>query len=292
MKIAIYSRTSSNVDADNLQKLLDHLHTYEIVPMIYEPFYKLAVEALKGFKDCQTFSKAEDLERDVEFMISMGGDGTLLESLCYVRERDIPIVGINFGRLGFLSIIGKDNMDGLVKSLIHRTYQVERRNLIHVDSNLPLFGDIPYGLNDFGIHKKDSSAMIKIPTYINGTFLNTYWADGLIVSTPTGSTAYSMSCGGPIVLPETSNFIITPVAPHNLNVRPIVVSDDSEISFEIGGRGDQFLCSLDTRMETIDRTVKLSVREEHFTVGLIRYDESDFLKTLRDKLLWGADKRN
>ncbi len=292
MKIAIYSRTSSNVDANNLQKLLDELQVHDILPVIYAPFYKLAIQALDGHQECAIFDDAADLDEDTAFMISMGGDGTLLESLCYVKNKDIPIVGINFGRLGFLAEIGKNDMKGFVQTLIEKSYHIERRTLIRVSSNEALFGDIPYGLNDFGIHKKDSSAMIKIPTYIDGKFLNTYWADGLIVSTPTGSTAYSLSCGGPIVLPETSNFIITPVAPHNLNVRPIVVSDESVISFEIEGRSDQFLCSLDTRIETIDNKVHLSVRKEDFKIGLLRYQDNDFLKTLRNKLLWGADKRN
>jgi len=252
----------------------------------------MEVPKLQGHRDCATFSDAENLDESTEFMISMGGDGTFLESLCFVKDKDIPIVGINFGRLGFLSETGKNGTDGLIQSLINRTYQVDRRTLIRLDSNLPLFGDIPYGLNDFAILKKDTSAMIKIHTFLNGEFLNTYWADGLIVSTPTGSTGYSLSCGGPIIFPETANFVITPVAPHNLNVRPVVVPDSSVISFEIEGRSDQFLCSLDSRMETVDNRVQLAVRKEDFTLGVLRHTDSNFLTTLRNKLLWGADKRN
>lgn len=292
MQIAIYSRTSSDVDAANLQKLLEQLKRYGITPVLYRPFYHLARPGLKGHQDYQVFDKAEDLTENIEFMISMGGDGTLLETLCYVRDKDIPVIGINFGRLGFLSETGKEDMEEMVRSLINRTYQIDRRTLIHLDANLPLFDDIPYGLNEFAIHKKDTSAMIKIHTFLNGEFLNTYWADGLIVSTPTGSTGYSLSCGGPVVFPDAANFVITPVAPHNLNARPIVVPDHNVISFEIEGRSDQFLCTLDSRIETVDNQVQLAVRKEEFTLGLLRRNDSNFLTTLRNKLLWGIDKRN
>ncbi len=292
MQIAIYSRPTSDVEASNLQELLDQLTPFQITPVIYKPFYELALPQLTGHQHHDTFSDSEDLSEQTEFMVSMGGDGTLLDSLCYVKNKDIPIIGINFGRLGFLSEMGKHDMDELVQSLINRTYQIDRRPLIHLDSNIPLFGDIPYGLNEFAIHKKDTSAMIKIHTFINGEFLNTYWADGLIISTPTGSTAYSLSCGGPIVFPDASSFVITPVAPHNLNVRPIVVPDDNVISFEIEGRSDQFLCTLDSRIETVDNQVQLAVRKEDFTLGLLRRSDNNFLTTLRNKLLWGIDKRN
>ena len=292
MHIAIYSRTSSDVDAANLQKLLDQLQRHQIVPVLYKAFYDLAMPELKGHQDHAVFSRADELDERIEFMISMGGDGTLLESVCYVKDKDIPIIGINFGRLGFLSEIGKNDMEELVLSLINRTYQIERRTLIHLDSNQPLFDDIPYGLNEFAIHKKDTSAMIKIHTFLNGEFLNTYWADGLIIATPTGSTGYSLSCGGPIIFPDAANFVITPVAPHNLNARPIVVPDHNVISFEIEGRSDQFLCTLDARIEVVDNQIQLAVRKEAFTLGLLRRGDSNFLTTLRNKLLWGIDKRN
>jgi NAD+ kinase len=225
-------------------------------------------------------------------MISMGGDGTLLDTVCFVRDKDIPVIGINFGRLGFLAGIGKDDVHKLVEALNNRTFQIDRRSLLHLDCNVPMFGEIPYALNEFTIHKKDTSAMIKIHTYLNGEFLNTYWADGLIVSTPTGSTGYSLSCGGPVVFPDAASFVITPVAPHNLNVRPIVVPDHHIISFEIEGRSDQFLITLDSRMEIVDHHIQLAVRKEDFSLGLLRLHESNFLMTLRNKLLWGIDRRN
>jgi len=292
MQIAIYSRTSADVEVSNLQQLLDALRHCQITPLVFEPFYALARPSLQLAGELRTFAAPEDLGEGVDFLISMGGDGTLLDTVCFVRDTGIPVIGINFGRLGFLAGIGKEDVQDLVEALINRTYQIDRRVLLHLDSNVPLFGEVPYALNEFTIHKKDTSAMIKIHTYLNGEFLNTYWADGLIVSTPTGSTGYSLSCGGPVVFPDAASFVITPVAPHNLNVRPIVVPDHHIISFEIEGRGDQFLCTLDSRMETVDRQIQLAVRREEFTLGLLRTHEGNFLTTLRNKLLWGIDKRN
>lgn len=292
MKIAIYSRTSGDVDASNLQRLLDEFLHNGIDAIIFQPFYELVRPVLTLNRDLETFSCASDLDTNVDFLISMGGDGTLLDTVCYVRDKNIPIIGINFGRLGFLASFGKDDVIALVHALINRTFQIEQRSLIHLDSNIPLFGEVPYALNEFTIHKKDTSAMIKIHTFLNGEFINTYWADGLIVSTPTGSTGYSLSCGGPVVFPDADCFIITPVAPHNLNVRPLLVKDQHVISFEIEGRGDQFLCTLDSRMESVNRTIELAVRKESFTLSLLRLHESNFLQTLRNKLLWGIDKRN
>ena len=201
-------------------------------------------------------------------------------------------MGINFGRLGFLASIGRDEMKTAVKAIAHRTYVVDRRTMIHVDANIPLFGNVPYALNDFSIHKRDVAAMIKIHTYLNGEFLNTYWADGLIVATPTGSTGYSLSCNGPVVSPDSGSFVITPVAPHNLNVRPIVVPDHNIISFEIESRSDEIICALDSRREIVNRDIQLAVKKEEFGISLVRLSENNFLHTLRNKLTWGLDKRN
>lgn len=201
-------------------------------------------------------------------------------------------MGINFGRLGFLASIGRSEVKTAIKALVNHSFVVDKRTLIHLDSNLPLFGDVPFGLNEFAIHKQDIAPMIKIHTYLNGEFLNTYWSDGLIVATPTGSTGYSLSCNGPVVFPESGSFVITPVAPHNLNVRPIVVPDDNIISFEIESRSDQAICALDSRREIVTKDVQLAVRKESFLLNLIRLSENNFLQTLRNKLTWGLDKRN
>src|SRR5436190_18429472 len=201
-------------------------------------------------------------------------------------------MGINFGRLGFLASIGREEMQMAVKAMTNRNYIVDKRTLIHMDANIPMFGDVPYGLNEFSIHKRDVAAMIKIHTYLNGEFLNTYWADGLIVATPTGSTGYSLSCNGPIIFPDSGNFVITPVAPHNLNVRPIVVPDSNIISFEVESRDENIIVAMDSRREIINRNIQLAVRKEEFTVQLVRLSENNFLQTLRNKLTWGLDKRN
>lgn len=293
MQIAIYSRGfNDREDIVNFKHLLDELQLKKLHPVIYGPFFESIRPHLDISFQPDTFVSADQLNGKIEFMISLGGDGTLLDTVSFVRDKNIPIIGINFGRLGFLASIGREEVNSLVSALVHRTFVIDRRTLVHLDSNIPLFGEVPYGLNEFTLHKKDSSAMIKIHTYLNGEFLNTYWADGLIVSTPTGSTGYSLSCGGPVVFPDASSFVITPVAPHNLNVRPIVVPDTNVISFEIEGRSDQFLCTLDSRMETVGSAIQLAVRKESFTLGLIRINEINFLNTLRNKLLWGIDKRN
>jgi NAD+ kinase len=292
MQIAIYGRGFTETDVPDIQLLLDELFRNHITPVIYQSFYNGIRPFLRLKKEAAVFSTAEELDGKIEFLISLGGDGTLLDTVCFVRDKNIPVVGINFGRLGFLASIGREIMHGLVDSLLNQTFVIDKRTLIHLDSNIKLFNGVPYCLNEFAIHKKDTSAMIKIHAYLNGEFLNTYWADGLIVATPTGSTAYSLSCGGPVVLPEAGSFIITPVAPHNLNVRPLVVPDTNIISFEVEGRSDQFLCTMDSRIETVNNTAQLAVRKESFTISLVRMSESNFLQTLRNKLLWGIDKRN
>lgn len=292
MQIAIYSRGFNQDDINDIGLLLGELMRQEITPVIFEPFYKELKPHLQLPREVDTFSDAEGLSSKTECLISLGGDGTLLDTVTFVRDKDIPVLGVNFGRLGFLATTGREDIHELVNSLVARSYIVDERSLIHLDASVPLFGDVPYALNEFTIHKKDTSAMVKVHTYLNGEFLNTYWADGLIVATPTGSTGYSLSCGGPIVFPEASNFVITPVAPHNLNVRPLVVPDDQVISFEIEGRSDQFICTLDSRMEIIDNRVQLAVKKESFSIKLLRLNEANFLHTLRNKLLWGIDTRN
>jgi NAD+ kinase len=292
MHIAIYSRGFVKEDLPIIQLLLDELAREEMETVLYQPFCESLQPYIHFSKIPDTFCCAGDLHGKADILVSLGGDGTLLDTVCYVRDTNVPVLGINFGRLGFLASIGKEAINAAVQALKERTYVVDRRALLHLDSNVGLFGEVPYALNDFTIHKKDTSAMIKIHTYLNGEFLNTYWSDGLIVATPTGSTGYSLSCGGPVVFPDAGSFVITPVAPHNLNVRPIIVPDNHVISFEVEGRSDQFLCTLDSRMETIDNTVQLAIKKEEFKISLLRLDDSNFLHTLRHKLLWGIDARN
>jgi NAD+ kinase len=292
MKVAIYSRIIEDTERGEVQQLLDELQRRRIQPVIYLPFYEQISNVFRFPPDVLFFRHSDDLNESIDFLISLGGDGTLLDTIAFVRDKDIPVIGINFGRLGFLASIGKGEMLLAVQALVDRSYVTDKRSLIHLDASKPLFGEVPYGLNEFAIHKTDTSPMIKIHTYLNGDFLNTYWADGLIVSTPTGSTGYSLSCGGPVVFPESGSFVINPVAPHNLNVRPIVVPDDNIISFEVEGRAENFLCAIDSRKEIVDKNVQLAVRRETFNVSLVRLNENNFLQTLRNKLSWGLDRRN
>ncbi|HEY9343394.1 MAG TPA: NAD kinase, partial [Hanamia sp.] len=264
---------------------------YKIEPVIYQDFFNQFYSSINIADKYSTFNQPEDLE-DIDFIISLGGDGTLLDAVTFVGDKGIPVLGINYGRLGFLASIGKNEIHSAIESLVKRTFVLDKRTLVHLDANMPLFSGRAYGLNEFTIHKKDTSPMIKIHTYLNGEFLNTYWSDGLIVATPTGSTGYSLSCNGPVVFPDSASFVITPVSPHNLNIRPLVVPDDSVISFEVEGRTDGFLCTLDSRREMASKEVLLAIRKEAFSMNLVRLNENNFLQTLRNKLSWGLDKRN
>ncbi|MDB5198593.1 MAG: kinase [Chitinophagaceae bacterium] len=292
MRIAIYSRGLEADQQNGMKLLLSELAAYKIEPVIFQDFFNQFYSTINFGDKYSTFNSPEDLVDDIDCIISLGGDGTLLDTVTFVRDTGIPVLGINYGRLGFLASIGKDELHTAVEALVKRTYMLDKRTLLHLDANMPLFDKVPYALNEITIHKKDTSPMIKIHTYLNGEFLNTYWADGLIVATPTGSTGYSLSCNGPVIFPESASFVITPVSPHNLNIRPIIVPDNNIISFEIEGRTDGFLCTLDSRREIVDKDVQLAVRKESFGINLIRLNENNFLQTLRNKLSWGLDKRN
>jgi len=292
MKVAIYSRVMEEDQRPDVQLFFDELKTQKLQPVIFHSFYEQIKDRISLSSDAEAFHQAEEITNEILAIISLGGDGTLLDTVTLVRGHNVPVMGINFGRLGFLASIGRDEVKTAIKALVNHSFVIDKRTLIHLDSNLPLFGDVSYGLNEFAIHKQDIAPMIKIHTYLNGEFLNTYWADGLIVATPTGSTGYSLSCSGPVVFPDSGSFVITPVAPHNLNVRPIVVPDNNIISFEIESRSDQAICALDSRREIVSKDVQLAVRKESFMLNLIRLNENNFLQTLRNKLTWGLDKRN
>lgn len=292
MKVAIYSRGLDFEQENPLLVLLEELTRHDTSILIYQQLLSQFTLPQHLYEKVVSFSTSADLDESIDCLISLGGDGTLLDAVALVRDKGIPILGINFGRLGFLASISKEELASAVDSLVNHTFLIDKRTLIHLDSNEKLFGETPFGLNEFAIHKRDISPMVKIHTYLNGEFLNTYWADGLIVSTPTGSTGYNMSCNGPIMFPESACFVITPVAPHNLNVRSIIVPDTNVISFEVEGRGEQIICALDARREIVSKSIQLAVRREKFSVNLVRLNENSFLSTLRTKLTWGLDKRN
>ena len=292
MKVAIYSRGLDHEQEAPLLILLEELAKHKISVLLYRTLLTAYNLPLPLLENVTPFDGYGDLDSQIDCFITLGGDGTILDATTIVREKKIPLLGINFGRLGFLANISKDELSLAVDAIVNHTFISDKRSLIHLDSNIDLFDDSPFALNEFAIHKRDTAPMIKIHTYLNGEFLNTFWADGLIVATPTGSTGYSLSCTGPIVFPDSKNFVITPVAPHNLNVRSIVVADSSIISFEIESRSDQFICALDARREIVDKNIQLAVRKEVFDANLIKLNENSFLSTLREKLTWGMDKRN
>ena len=293
MQVAVYSKFLKESDIPHTRNLFDVLHEEGIAAYVHAPYlaelkkkmdFKHPVGIFEGYLDFKL--------RKFDFIITMGGDGTILGATTLVRESEVPIMGINLGRLGFLASIEKSRLREAVKLLVKGQYFIEERQVLHLESNKPLFGEVRFALNDFTLLKRDTSSMITIHAFINGAYMNTYWADGIIVATPTGSTGYSLSCGGPIIFPNSGNFVITPVAPHNLNVRPIVISDDSVVSFEVEGRAENFLCTLDSRFETVNSTHQLAVRKGDFSIKLVQLRDIGFLETIRNKLTWGSDSRN
>lgn len=294
MKIAIFSRFLKPEHETVAQTLFDELGKRKKFKIIIFADY---LDSFKGRieikNDYETFVAYEDFKKqNPDFIITMGGDGTILEAVTIVRDTGVPIMGINLGRLGFLAMNEQHRIAEAVMALEQNAFTIDPRTLLHLDATEPIFGDLSFALNDFTILKRDTSSMVIIHTYVNGEFLNSYWADGIIVATPTGSTGYSLSCGGPIIFPRSGNFIITPVAPHNLNVRPIVLSDDVVISFEIEGRAENFLCTLDSRYQSIKASCQLAVRRSDFVVNLLRPNDRNFLYMIREKLHWGIDSRN
>ncbi len=293
MQVVVYSQLVKEVDIPYIQMLFDALAEAKFTTYVYAPYLEELKAHISFKKEVGVIHSYLDFSiKTFDVIITLGGDGTILKAITLVRDKGIPILGINLGRLGFLARVEKKNIQAAVDKLALGRYEVESRSMLYLESNLPLFDETPFALNDCTLLKRDTSSMITIHTYINGAYLNSYWADGLIVATPTGSTGYSLSCGGPIVFPGSGNFVITPVAPHNLNVRPIVIRDDAVISFEVEGRSDNFLCTLDSRFETIGADCQLAVRKNDFSIQLIKLTNTGFLDTLRGKLSWGEDKRN
>ena len=292
MKIAIYGREFNNTALPYVQQVFDCLMQFGIEPYLYDKFSQFISGKVYFPKKLQIFRNHNDIKGQVDVLVSLGGDGTILDTVTLVRDSGIPVIGINLGRLGFLASINKDEITSAIERLVNKQFTLDTRDLLQIDSSIGIFGNENFALNDVIIHRRDNSAMMLIHAYLNGEFLNSYWADGLIVATPTGSTAYSLSCGGPIVFPRSENFVITPVSPHNLNVRPVIISDSNILSFELEGRSAKYLLSCDSRTEVIDSSMKFSVKKAGFQFNLIRLNNESYLSTLRNKLLWGIDTRN
>ncbi len=292
MQIAIYGRATNDNTSEYIQQLFHKLNEYKTEILVYEPFYNFIKQKLELVGNIKTFSSHTDLKGKVDAMFSLGGDGTFLETLSFVRNSGIPVLGINTGRLGFLANVAKSEINMAIEALMNKKFSIEKRSLLSVSGPKDLFGEVNYGLNELTVLKKDTSSMITINAYINGDYLNSYFADGLIIATPTGSTAYSLSCGGPLIMPGSENFVITPIAPHNLNVRPFVISDNNIITLKVEGRSPNYLVTLDSRSEVIESNIELTIKKADFSAHFIKLENQNFFTTMRNKLLWGLDKRN
>lgn len=293
MQVVVYGKLLKNKDIPFVQELFDILNEKDISIYVYADYLKQIKEHIHFKKDVGVFEGYLDFKtRKIDFVITLGGDGTILGAVTIVRDSNVPILGINLGRLGFLASIERKMLKESIDFIQKGMFSINERSVLYLESNIPVFDDIKFALNDCTLLKRDTSSMITIHTYINGAYLTSYWADGIIISTPTGSTGYSLSCGGPIIFPNSGNFVITPVAPHNLNVRPIVLSDSSVISFDIEGRTDNFLCTLDSRFAKITTKHQLAVRKGDFHIRLVELRDQGFLRTIREKLTWGMDSRN
>ena len=291
MTIAIYSRYSNHDHSNYIEDIYRLLKDEGVDLIIFEPYYQFIKKTYQFNLSLETFSNSEELILKASYVISLGGDGTLLETIDLVKKSGVPLLGVNTGRLGFLASVNTNDLKKSIQLLLKEKFTLDKRELIEISGCNNCFGEVNYALNEFTIHKKDSSAMINIDTYIDGVFLNSYFADGLIVATPTGSTAYSLSCGGPIMIPDSDNFIITPIAPHNLTVRPIVISNNKQISFKVSGRSDNFNISLDSRNAQVPTGSEITIKKADFRLNLIAFEGQHFFTTLRNKMMWGIDKR-
>jgi NAD+ kinase len=290
--IAVYARPVKDNHPDYVKTLSTKLNKAGVELMIHETYYQFLREHYQFNLELPTCKEYTCIKGKVDAIISLGGDGTILETLDLVRESGIPVLGVNTGRLGFLASVYKEDFSAAIDKLLGGQYQLDQRNLLELVQPESVFNRLPFAVNELTLIKKDSSAMISIDTFINDEYLNTYWADGLIVSSPTGSTAYSLSCGGPILVPDSHTWVITPIAPHNLNVRPVVLPDHHTIKLKVKGRNYKCLLSLDSRSAILENETEIIIRKAPFTFNLINIDGQSFFNTLRNKLLWGLDKRN
>lgn len=293
MKVAIYGQTYQENAIAYVLELLDELRAINAQISIEKAFLSL-LSVTHSVDSCDTFDETSGLDSSFDMFVSFGGDGTILRATTYVRDLGIPIVGVNTGRLGFLSTFKKEDVRKVVTEFKKGSYSIVERSLVAVGSRggIPEFGAMNFALNEVTVSRKDTTSMITVETYLNDEYLTSYWADGLIIATPTGSTGYSLSCGGPVIVPTAKSLVLTPIAPHNLNARPLVISDDTIIRLKVSGREDNHLVSLDSRIASIENGREIYIKKADFSVKMIEYTSESFLKTLRNKLLWGEDRRN
>lgn len=294
MKIAIYGQYYHNSTHESIEILLEVLSKKDVAVFIENDFFNIIKHESKQPSKLDDFDTFESLDDSYSLLISIGGDGTILRAITYVRDLSIPIVGINTGRLGFLATIQTNQIESAVENIIKGNYKISERTLLCVETkpeNKELI-ETNFALNEIAVSRKNTTSMITVETHLNSEYLTSYWADGLIISTPTGSTGYSLSCGGPVITPETDSFVLTPIAPHNLNARPLVIPDDTEIQLKVDGREEHYLISLDSRIATLHNSTIVTIKKADFEIKMVELLQESFIDTLRKKMLWGEDKRN
>jgi NAD+ kinase len=294
MKVAIYGQYYQNSTEPIIKDIFLFFKSNNVEMVIEENFLKMLYEKELIKKEYNTFSPSTSLDDSFEMLISIGGDGTLLRAATLVRDSSVPILGINAGRLGFLATVQKENIGSFLQFVIEKNYTTSERTLLSLtcEPEIESISKLNFAMNEVTVSRKDTTSMITVETYLNNEYLNSYWADGLIISTPTGSTGYSLSCGGPLLTPDVKSLVITPIAPHNLTARPLVIPDDTEIKLRVSGREDQYLVSLDSRISSVKNESVLTIKKTNFKIKMVEIPGETFLKTLRNKLLWGEDKRN
>ncbi|WP_111309418.1 NAD kinase [Confluentibacter sediminis] len=293
MKVAVFGRFYNKTTSSSVETLFNYLLKKDVDAYIETEFYNI-IKAEAPNNNYSNFKTFDDLDKSFDLLVSVGGDGTILRAITFVKDIDIPIIGINTGRLGFLATIQVDGIENAIQDIIDGKYTISERTLLSVET-VPENADITplnFALNEIAVNRKNTTSMISVETYLNGEYLTSYWSDGLIVASPTGSTGYSLSCGGPVITPDTNSFILTPIAPHNLSARPLVIPDSTEIHLKVTGREDNHLISLDSRIATLDNNTLIKIKKAPFKIKMIDLLNESFLDTLRKKLLWGEDKRN
>ncbi|WP_418510684.1 NAD kinase [Corallibacter sp.] len=294
MKIAIFGQFY-HINAEEAVKILfDYLNKHHLKAFIEENFFNIINSQLKTQKNYDSFNTFTSLDKSFDLLISIGGDGTILRAITLVKDLGIPIVGINTGRLGFLATIQNDYITTAIDHILKGNYKISERSLLEIKTTPenPDLVDINFALNEIAVSRKNTTSMITVETQLNNEYLTSYWSDGLIVATPTGSTGYSLSCGGPVITPDTNSFVLTPIAPHNLSARPLIIPDATEIQLKVSGREENHLVSLDSRIATLSNETLITIKKAPFKIKMIELLDESFLDTLRKKLLWGEDRRN
>ncbi|MCF7559223.1 NAD kinase [Sabulilitoribacter multivorans] len=294
MKVAVFGRFYNKTTSDSVETLFNYLTKKDVDAYIETEFYNLIKNESHNIKDFEAFKVFDTLDASFDLLVSVGGDGTILRAITFVKNIDIPIIGINTGRLGFLATIQVEAIEFAIQNIIDGKYKISERSLLAIETT-PENDDITsfnFALNEIAVSRKNTTSMITVETYLDGEFLTSYWSDGLIVSTPTGSTGYSLSCGGPVITPGANSFVLTPIAPHNLSARPLIIPDSTEIQLRVDGREEQHLVSLDSRIATLNNGTLIKIKKANFKIKMIDLIDESFLATLRKKLLWGEDKRN